>query len=162
MSKRFAIILTAVLCLAVGGGVGFLIGAAYTGVQMKSYLLNSNAGWLSQHLRYLALIRTGHAGRAAADIEKTLDNSIVQLSWPGRDGQGTFHPEKLPHGHLSALRIARVYADAGYRDAFSAESLRVLDEVTPPDGNFCSPPLRELQERAKGTVSATTGPVRVD
>ena len=162
MSKRFAIILTAVLCLAVGGGVGFLIGAAYTGVQMKSYLLDTNASWLDQHFHYLALIRMGHAERAAADIEKTLDNCIVQLSWPGRDGQGKFHPEKLSHRHLSALRVGRVYADAGYRDAFSTESLRVLDQVTPPDGNYCSPALRELQGRAKETVSTTTGPARRD
>ncbi|KKM98408.1 hypothetical protein LCGC14_1158270 [marine sediment metagenome] len=146
MSKRLTVILKAILCLAVGGVVGYFIGAAKTGLWLRAYLMNSNASWLSQHIHYLAQIRTGRAQESAADIEKTLDNSIAQLSMAGRDYQGQFHPEKLPGGYLSALRAARVYADAGYRGAFSTASLRILDKVTPPAGKYCSPALRELQK----------------
>jgi len=114
---------------------------------VKNYIMDANAGWLSQHINRLAMIRTGRADEAAGDIEKTLDNSIIQLSWAGLDKNGEFHAERLPEGHLGALKRARVYADAGYRDAFSEESLRILDKVEPPDRKSCSAVIRELQER---------------
>jgi len=123
------------------------LGAGYSGLYVKNYMLDANASWLSQHINRLAMIRTGRLDEAAADIEKTLDNSIIQLSWAGLDRNGEFHAERLPNGHLGALKMARIYADAGYRDAFSEESLRILDKVEPPDRKSCSAAIRKLQER---------------
>jgi hypothetical protein len=114
---------------------------------MKSYMLDANANWLAQHVNRLAMIRTGRVDDSAADIEKTLDTSIIQLSWGGLDRNGEFHGERLPDTHLRALRVARTYADVGFRYAFSEESLHILDKVEPSDGKFSSPALRELQER---------------
>jgi len=111
--------------------------------------MDANAGWLNQHINRLAMIRTGRADEAAGDIEKTLDNSIIQLSWAGFDGNGDFHAERLPEMHLRALQMAWVYADAGYRDAFSEESLRILDKVELVDVEKYSPVIRELQERTR-------------
>jgi len=111
--------------------------------------MDANASWLSQHINRLAMIRTGWADEAAGDIEKTLDNSIIQLSWAGLDRNGEFHAERLPEMHLRALQTARVYADAGYRDVFSEESLGILDKVKADDGKTYSPAMRDLQEQAR-------------
>lgn len=56
--------------------------------------------------------RTGRVDDSAAGIGKTLENSIVQLSWAGLDRNGEFHAERLPNTHLRDLQIARIYADA--------------------------------------------------
>lgn len=149
MSKRVSIVVVAIICTCIGSGTGFLFGAGYSGSLIKNYMLNANASWLAQHINRLAMIRTGRVEDSAADIEKSLDNSIIQLSWAGLDRNGEFHAERLPDGHLRALQTARIYADAGYRDAFSEESLRILDKVEPPDGKACSPAIRELQERTR-------------
>jgi hypothetical protein len=125
------------------------LGAGYSGLYLKNYILDANAGWLNQHINRLAMIRTGRLDEAAADIEKTLDTSTIQLSWAGLDKNGEFHGGRLPEAHLQALQIARIYADAGYRDAFSDESLRILDKVEPPDRKSCSAAIRELQERTR-------------
>ncbi len=45
--------------------------------------------------------------------------------------------------------MARGYADAGYRDAFSEESLSILDEVELVDVEKYSPAIRELKERTR-------------
>ena len=111
--------------------------------------MDANAGWLNQHINRLAMIRTGRADDAAGDIEKTLDNSIIQLSWAGLDRNGEFHGERLPETHLRALQIAKVYADAGYSNAFSEDSLRILDKVELADGETYSQSIRELQERRR-------------
>ena len=149
MPKRVSILVVAIICTCTGIVFGFLFGAGYCGYQMKSYMLDANASWLTQHINRLAMIRTGRADDSAADIEKTLDNSIIQLSWAGLDGKGEFHAERLPYGHLRALQFARIYADAGYRDAFSEESLHILDKVEPADGKARSRALSELQERTR-------------
>jgi hypothetical protein len=148
MSKRLPILIVAIICTFVGGGIGYLTGAARSGVMMTDYLLDSNSSWLSQHIARLAMIRTGHADDSAADIEKSLDNSIEQLSWSGLDKSGGFHPKQLPEMHLRALQIAKVYADAGYREAFSKDSLHILDQVQPIEEKYCLAALRELQEQA--------------
>jgi len=146
MSKRVSILVVVIICACISG-FSFLLGAGYSGFHIKNYMLNTNASWLSQHINRLAMIRTGRVNDAASDIEKALDNSIIQLSWAGLDKNGEFHGERLPEGHLGSLKWARVYADAGYRDAFSKESLRILNKVEPPDRKSCSPAIRELQER---------------
>jgi len=146
MSKRVSIIVIVIIC-AIIGGFSFTLGAGYSGLYLKNYMLDANAVWLSQHINRLAMIRTGRVEETAADIEKTLDNSILQLSWAGLDRKGDFHSGRLPEAHLRALQMARVYADAGYRDAFSEESLGILDKVAPPNRKSCSPAIRELQER---------------
>ncbi len=148
MSKRMSIFVVVIICVCVGGFC-FLLGAGYSGLYLKNYIMDANAGWLSQHINRLAMIRTGRAEEAAADIEKTLDNSIIQLSWAGLDGKGDFHAERLPEMHLRALQMARGYADAGYRDAFSEESLSILDKVELVDVEKYSPAIRELQERTR-------------
>ena len=147
MSKRISILIIAVTCTCIGGGIGYLAGAARTGVMMKEALLDSNSSWLTQHIVRLAMIRTGHADDSAADMEKYLDNSIKQLSWPGLDKGDEFHAERLPEGHLRALQVAKFYADAGYRNAFSKNSLHILDQVEPIEGKYCAAVLRELQEQ---------------
>jgi len=141
-----SIFVVVIICVCVGGFC-FLLGAGYSGLYLKNYIMDANAGWLNQHINRLAMIRTGRADEAADDIEKALDNSIIQLSWAGLDRKGEFHGERLPEMHLRALKIARIYADAGYLDAFSEESLGILDKVEPPDRKSCSAAIRELQER---------------
>ncbi len=148
MSKRVSILVVAIICVCIGGFC-FLLGAGYSGLYLKDYILDANAGWLNQHINRLAMIRTGRVEEAAADIEKTLDNSIIQLSWAGLDRNGDFHGGRLPEAHLRALQIARVYADAGYRNVFSEESLGILDKVEPPDRKSCPAAIRELQEQAR-------------
>ena len=148
MSKRVSILIAAVACTFIGCGIGYIVGAARSGILMKNYLLDSNASWLTQHIVRLAMIRTGQSDDAAADIEKYLDNSVEQLGWSGLDKSDRFHAERLPEMHLRALQVAKVYADAGYRNAFSKESLHILDQVEPVEVKFCAAPLRELQEQA--------------
>ena len=148
MSKRMSIFVVVIICACVGGFC-FLSGAGYSGLYIKNYMLNANASWLSQHINRLAMIRTGRLDEAAGDIEKTLDNSIIQLSWAGLDRNGDFHGGRLPEAHLRALQIARVYADAGYRNVFSEESLRILDKVELADVEKYSSAIRELQERTR-------------
>jgi hypothetical protein len=147
MSKRASILVVAIICICIGSCIGFLFGAAYCGSQMKNYILDANGSWLIQHINRLALIRTGRIEDAATAIENALNDSIIQLSCAGLDRRGEFHAERLPDTHLRALRVARTYADAGFRYAFSEESLHILDKVEPRDGKFSSPALRELQER---------------
>ena len=149
MSKRISILTVAITCTCIAGGIGYLAGAGRSGVMMKTYLLDSNSSWLTQHIVRLAMIRTGHPDDSAADIEKSLDNSIKQLSWSGLDKSGGFVARRLPEGHLRALQVAKIYADAGYRNAFSNDSLRILDNVEPADGNACAPALHELQEQSR-------------
>jgi len=154
MSKGVSVLVVATICTFIGGSIGFLFGAGYSGYHMKNYLLDANAIWLAQHIGRLAMIRTGRVDDSAADIEKTLDNSIIQLSSVGLDRNGEFHAERLPDKYLRVLKIARFYADAGYRDVFSEESLRILDKVESADViKACSPAVREalceLQERAR-------------
>ena len=148
MSKRVSISVVAITCMCIGCGIGFLVGAARTGVMFKSALMDSNMSWLTQHIVRLAMIRTGHADDSAADMEKYLDNSIKQLSWPGLDKGDRFHAERLLKGHLRALQVAKFYADAGYRNAFSKGSLHILDQVEPIEGKYCAAVLRELQEQS--------------
>ena len=149
MSKQTSVLVVAIACTCIGAGMGFIFGAGYSGSQMKSYMLDANAGWLAEHINRLAMIRTGRADASAADIEKTLDGSVRQLSWAGLDGNGEFHAERLSDIHLRSLQMARTYADAGYRDVFSEESLRILDKVKAADGKSCPTALRELQERTR-------------
>ncbi len=149
MSKRGSILIVAIICTCIGLGFGFTLGAGCTGLYFKNYIMDTNAGWLNQHINRLAMIRTGRADEAAGDIEKTLDNSIIQLSWAGLDRNGDFHSGRLPKAHLRALQMARLYADAGYRDIFSEESLGILDKVAPPDRKSCPAAIRELQERTQ-------------
>ena len=141
-----------VVCLVLAGMVvGYLLGAGYSGYLVKKYIMGGNAGLLSQHILYLAMIRTGDVNGAITDIEKTFDNSIIQLASGGMDRQGHFHHDRIPFLHLLALQKARVYADAGHRQAFSNESLTILDQVSPPQGEFCHPALRALQEQASSS-----------
>jgi len=148
MSKRMYIFVVVIICVCVGGFC-FLLGAGYSGLYFKNYIMDANAGWLNQHINRLAMIRTGRADEAAGDIEKTLDNSIIQLSWAGLDKNGEFHGERLPDGHLGALKMAKLYADAGYRNAFSEEALGILDKVEPPDRKSFPAAIRELQEQTR-------------
>jgi len=148
MSKRVSILVVVIICVCIGGFC-FLLGAGYSGLYFKNYIMDANASWLNQHINRLAMIRTGRADEAAGDIEKTLDNSIIQLSWAGLDRNGDFHGGRLPEAHLRALQIARVYADAGYRNVFSEESLRILDKVELADVEKYSSAIRELQERTR-------------
>jgi len=104
MSKRMSIFVVVIICACVGGFC-FLSGAGYSGLYIKNYMLNANASWLSQHINRLAMIRTGRLDEAAGDIEKTLDNSIIQLSWAGLDKKGDFHSGRLPEAHLRALQM---------------------------------------------------------
>lgn len=148
--KRHTLIRSGCLVLA-GGMAGFLLSAAYYGSAMKTMCLESSQSYLSQQIRHLAVLRsrdTGFALDEITEIEKSLDNSVIQLASKGMDSQRVFHPDRVSPGSLRALRLARVYSDAGYRQAFSEESLAVLDQVPPPppDAEYCSPALRELQE----------------
>ncbi len=141
-----------VVCLVFAGMVvGYLLGAGYSGSLMKKIIMGSNASWLSQHIHYLAMSRTGDANGAITNIEAMLDNSIIQLAMGATDRQGHFHHDRIPFLHLLALQKARVYADAGHRQAFSNESLTILDQVSPPEVEFCSPALRALQEQASSS-----------
>ena len=148
MSKRVSILIIAITCTCIGAGIGYLTGAARVGIMMKNYLLDSNSSWLSQNIVRLAMIRNGHADECAADIEMLLDNSVVQLSMDGLDMKGSFNPRRLPENHLRALQVAKFYADAGYRNAFSKGSLHILDQVEPIEGKYCAAVLRELQEQS--------------
>ncbi|MFB0552088.1 MAG: hypothetical protein ACETWQ_02135 [Phycisphaerae bacterium] len=148
MSKRVSILVVVIICVCIGGFC-FLLGAGYSGLYFKNYIMDANASWLSQHINRLAMIRIEWVEEAASDIENTLDNSIIQLSWAGLDRKGEFHGGRLPEAHLRALQMARVYADAGYRDAFSEESLGILEKVEPPDRKSCPAAIRELQERTR-------------
>ncbi len=132
MRKRSAIILTGLVCLAVGSGIGTVIGAAWVGIIVNTFILNSNAGWLSTHIGYLTMMRGGRVAKTIADIERTLDNNIVQLSWAGLNASHELDPKKLPPLHLQALQLASQYARSGYADAFSPSSLRILDQVGLP------------------------------
>jgi hypothetical protein len=147
MSKRTSILIVAISCACIGCGMGFMFGAVHYGAWTKKYIMNANAGWLIQHTNRLALIRTGHIEDAVTDIEKILDSSIIQLSWAGFDGKGKFHAERLPEAHRRALKMARMYADAGCRDAFSEESLAILDKIEPGDVEDWPKIFRELQEQ---------------
>ena len=141
-----------VVCLVFAGMVvGYLLGAGYSGHLVKKYIMDGNAGLLSQHILHLAMIRTGDQNGAVTDIEAKLDNAIIQLAAGATDRQGHFHHDHIPYLHLLALQKARVYADAGHRQAFSNESLTILDQVSPPEGEFCSPALRALQEQASSS-----------
>ncbi len=149
MSKRVSILIIAITCTCIGGGIGYLTGAARVGFMIKNYMLDWNMSWLTQHIVRLAMIRAGHADDSAADMEKYLDNSIKQLSWPGLDKGDEFHAERLPEGHLRALQVAKFYADAGYRNAFSKDSLHILDQVESIEAKYCAAALRELQEQTR-------------
>ena len=146
--KRKKVLLSACVFLA-GGAVGFLVGAGYSGYQMQKYMISSNAVWLSTYIEHLALIRSGDSSGAIALIEQHLDNSLLQVAEAATDRQGRFHPDRIPRGHLLSLQTACLYADAGYRQAFSDESLAILDQVPRLDtkGGACAPGLRWLQEQ---------------
>lgn len=146
---KFKILLFLIIFL-IGGLVGFLIGAGYSGWMIKSYLVDSNASWLSQHITRLAMLRNGNMDGCIASIEKTLDNCVLQITWANKDRRGRIDPNSLPLGHLRALQAVRVYVDAGYDVSFSDDSVEMLSLVKPleGEGKYCSPDLRSLQERA--------------
>ena len=147
MSKRSATLILIITCTCIGCGIGYLAGAARSGSMIKDYMQDTTSSWLNQQILRLGMIRTGHADDAATDIETYLDNAIKQLSWPGLDKGDGFHAERLPEMHLRALQVAKVYADAGYRSAFSKDSLHILEQVEPIEGKYCAAALRELQEQ---------------
>ena len=130
-----------------GGLIGFLAGAGYSGSMMKSYLLNSNASWLSTHISRLAMLRNNNIDGCIMSIEGSLDNCVLQIAGAVKDRHGQFDIERLPLGHLRALQVARVYVDAGFESPFSQDSAKVLSLIEPPDGKYCSQDLQLLQEQ---------------
>jgi hypothetical protein len=132
----------------IGGLVGFLVGAGYSGSMMKSYLLQSNAGWLSTHVNRLAMLHNNNIDGCITSIERDLDNCVLQIAGAAKDRRRRFDTNRLPVGQLRALRVAKVYVDAGFEAPFSDDSIEMLSLVKPLDGKYCSPDLQFLQEQA--------------
>jgi len=131
----------------IGGLLGLLAGAGYSGSMMKSYILQSNAGWLSTHINRLAMLRNGNIDGCITSIERDLDNCVLQIAGAAKDRRGRLDTSRLPSGHLRALQVARVYVDAGF-NPFSDDSTKMLSLIEPLDGKSCSPDLQSLQEQA--------------
>lgn len=130
------------------GLIGFLTGAGYSGSMMKSYILQSNAGWLSIHINRLAMLRNGNIDGCVTSIERDLDNCVLQIAGAAKDRRSRFDTRRLPLGHLRALQVARIYVDAGFEAPFSDDSIEMLLLVEPLEGKYCSPDLQFLQEQA--------------
>lgn len=148
MEKKKLNILRLLVVFLIGGLTGFLAGAGYSGSMMKSYILDSDASWLNQHVLRLAMLRNGNVDACIESIEETLDNSILQIGGANRDKHGQIDPSRLPRGHLAALQTVRVYTDAGYSIPLSDDSVEIVSGIQPLDGEFCSPDLRALQKQA--------------
>ena len=148
MSKGASVLIVAITCTCIGLGIRYLVGVARAGIIITDYSMDLNAGLLKQHINHLAMIRTGHSDESAVDIEKCLDSLITQISVAGLDKGGAFHVERLSRLHLDPLQLAKAYADAGYRNAFSKDSIRILDQVKPIEGKYCDAWLGELQDEA--------------
>jgi hypothetical protein len=117
---------------------------------MKKYVLDSNANLLTQHILCLARLRTGRIDKAAVDMEQYLNTYIRQLSMSAYDKSGNLDTERIPLNHLHALRAAKIYAAAGYRDAFDEDTLFILDKIAPVvavKDRF--PALQELHKRSQ-------------
>jgi len=148
MKKSKLKILLFSIVFLVGGLVGFLVGAGYSGSIMKSYLIDANASLLTQHVLRLAMLRNGNIDGCITSIEQTLDNCVLQLGWARRGMGSRIYLNQLPLNRLRALQAARVYIDAGYDVPFSNDSAKILSLVEPLQIEYCSPDLRSLQERA--------------
>lgn len=132
----------------IGGLIGFVTGAGYSGSMMKSYILQSNAGWLSTHINRLAMLRNNNIDNCITSIERSLDNCVLQIAGAAKDRHGRLDTSRLPLGHLRALQVARVYVDAGFETPFSEESTKMLSLIEPLEGKYCSQDLQALQEQA--------------
>ena len=131
MSKRLSTLIIVIICLCIGCALGYLSGVADSDIRMKRYVLDSDANLLTQRILCLAKLRTGRIEDAAVDIEEHLDDSIRQLSMSAYDKSGDLHTERIPLNHLRALKAAKIYAAAGYRDAFAKDTLFILDKIAP-------------------------------
>lgn len=151
--KRYRMLIVSSLMLLIGGIGGYVVGYARSGIATQRYLLDANAGYLSQQIDNLALLRTGRTDDCIVSIESTLDNAIRQAAWNGHDE--TFRAESLPIGHLAALRLARMYMEAEDPKCLSDNSRRILKQVNLPEGTYCSPALQELQKKASNDRSGT-------
>ena len=150
MSKRLSTLIIVFICLCIGCALGYLSGIADSDIKLERYVLDSDANLLTQRILCLAKFRTGRIEEAAVDIEGHLDESIRQLSMSGYDKSGELHVEKIPLNHMHALKAAKIYADAGYRDAFAEDTLFVLDKIAPViaiKDRF--PAMQELQKQSQ-------------
>ena len=146
--RRFGtkkVFLVAIAVLVVGG-IGYVVGLAKAGYDMQTYLLKGNAGLLMQRIDFLAELRAGETAEVTRRLQSSIDNLVLMSACrPGR-GIGDFDPKKLPTFQLSALKLARAYADAVPQTPLSEKSQQVLRQVDPTDTKYCSPALRALQE----------------
>jgi hypothetical protein len=136
----------------VGGLIGYIVGAGYSGWWMKSYFIDYNSSYLTQQVLRLAMLQNDNIDGCIASIEQTLDNCVLQIGWANRGRGGRIDPNNMPLGHLRALQAARAYTDAGYDVPFSDDSAKILSQVEPFQKEYCSPDLRSLQERASQRV----------
>jgi hypothetical protein len=133
----------------VGGVIGFITGAGYSGSIMKSYMQDSNASWLSTHIHRLAMLRNNNIDGCIASIERDIDNCVLQITGGAdRNRRVQVDVERLPEFHLRALQVARVYFDAGFESSFSQDSAKVLSLIEPRNERYCSEDLQFLQEQA--------------
>jgi hypothetical protein len=150
MSKRLSTLIIVMICLCIGCALGYLSGTSDSDIAMKKYVLDSNANLLTQHILCLAKLRTGRIDEAAVDMEQHLNTYIRQLSMSVYDKSGNLDIERIPLNHLNALKAARIYAAAGYREAFDKDTLFILDKITPViavKDRF--PALQELHKKSK-------------
>ena len=150
MSKRLSILTTAVICLCIGSVLGYRSGTADSETKLKNYVLDSDANLLTQHVLCLANLRTGRMDEAVADMELNVSDYVRQICRYAFDKDGNLSTEGMPPPHLSALKAAKLYAAAGYGDAFAEDTLFFLekiDSVTGIKDRF--PAMQELQNRSR-------------
>jgi hypothetical protein len=150
MSKRLSTLIIVLICLCIGCVLGYTSGKADSDIVMKKYVLDSNANLLTQHILCLAKLRTNRIDEAAVDMEQHIDSYTRQLSMSAYDRSGDFHAERIPLNHLRALKAAKIYAAAGYRDAFAEDTLFMLDKIDPViavKDRF--PAMQELQKQSQ-------------
>ena len=150
MSKRLSILITVVICLCIGCALGYRSGTADSEIKRKNYVLDSDANLLTQHVLCLANLRTGRINEAVADMELHVSRYVRQLCRYAYDKNGNLSTERMPPSHLSALKAAKLYAAAGYGDAFADDTvflLEKIDSVTAIKERF--PAMQELQKQSQ-------------
>ncbi len=150
MSKRLSFLITVIICLCIGCALGYRSGTADSDIKLKQYVLDSDANLLTQRVLCLANLRTGRIDKAVADIEQHVSHNIRQLCRHASDENGSLSTERMPPRHLSALKAAKLYAAAGYGDAFAEDTLfllKKLDSVAAIKDGF--PAMQELLKQSQ-------------
>jgi len=136
--------------LCIGCALGYRSGTTDSNIKLKEYVLDSDANLLTQHVLCLAKLRTGRINEAVADMELHVSHYVRQLCRYAYDKSGDLRTDRMPPSHLSALKAAKLYAAAGYGDAFAEDTLFLLekiDSVIAIKDRF--PEMQELQKQSQ-------------